>query len=65
VTIPPFLTLSRPEYSIYVGDLSSEITEQILMDTFARRYPSVIAAKVSMSSLTLSFLKLKDIGGYR
>jgi RNA recognition motif-containing protein len=35
-----------PEYSIFVGDLSSEVTEYALLQLFLSRYPSCKSAKI-------------------
>ncbi|GFP91119.1 polyadenylate-binding protein rbp47 [Phtheirospermum japonicum] len=46
----------RPEAgsdsSIFVGDLATDVTDALLLDTFASRYPSVKGAKVVVDSST-------------
>ncbi|ORZ36172.1 hypothetical protein BCR44DRAFT_55522 [Catenaria anguillulae PL171] len=37
-----------PEYSIFVGDLAADITDDMLMSAFKSRYPSTKTAKVVM-----------------
>ncbi|EPS64859.1 nucleic acid binding protein, partial [Genlisea aurea] len=40
------------DLSIFVGDLASDVTDALLHDTFATKYPSVKAAKVVIDSTT-------------
>eukprot|EP00252_Welwitschia_mirabilis_P026754 TRINITY_DN889_c0_g1_i1.p1 TRINITY_DN889_c0_g1~~TRINITY_DN889_c0_g1_i1.p1 ORF type:complete len:417 (-),score=85.76 TRINITY_DN889_c0_g1_i1:464-1714(-) len=40
------------DYSIFVGDLASDVTDQSLLETFQSRYPSVKGAKVIMDIIT-------------
>ncbi|KAJ7551474.1 hypothetical protein O6H91_06G016800 [Diphasiastrum complanatum] len=46
----------RPEpgndHSIFVGDLAPDVTDQLLLETFRSRYPSVKGAKVVIDALT-------------
>jgi RNA recognition motif-containing protein len=37
---------SAPEFSIFVGDLSPEVTDVMLRQTFSAVYPSVLGAKI-------------------
>ncbi|KAJ4869928.1 Polyadenylate-binding protein RBP47B [Raphanus sativus] len=41
-----------PELSIFVGDLSPDVTDAMLQELFAERYPSVKSAKVVIDSNT-------------
>ncbi|KAL8205192.1 hypothetical protein R6Q57_008743 [Mikania cordata] len=41
------------ELSIFVGDLAPDVTDSILLETFASRYPSVKGAKVVVDSNTM------------
>ncbi|XP_038716216.1 polyadenylate-binding protein RBP47C-like isoform X2 [Tripterygium wilfordii] len=41
-----------PDLSIFVGDLASDVTDSLLHETFASKYPSVKAAKVVIDSNT-------------
>lgn len=41
-----------PEYTIFVGDLASDVTDYMLQEMFRGRYPSVRSAKVVMDRLT-------------
>ncbi|WVZ59696.1 hypothetical protein U9M48_009806 [Paspalum notatum var. saurae] len=41
-----------PDYTIFVGDLASDVTDFILQDTFKSRYPSVKGAKVVFDRTT-------------
>ncbi|CAH2053334.1 unnamed protein product [Thlaspi arvense] len=41
-----------PELSIFVGDLSPDVTDTLLQDLFVERYPSVKSAKVVIDSNT-------------
>ncbi|XP_028802963.1 polyadenylate-binding protein RBP47 isoform X1 [Neltuma alba] len=41
-----------PDLSIFVGDLAADVTDSMLHDTFASRYPSVKAAKVVFDANT-------------
>ena len=41
-----------PELSIFVGDLSPDVTDSMLQELFAERYPSVKSAKVVIDSNT-------------
>lgn len=47
---------SRPDngsdLSIFVGDLASDVTDTILQETFASKYPSVKGAKVVIDANT-------------
>lgn len=40
------------DFSIFVGDLASDVTDTMLRDTFASRYPSVKGAKVVVDANT-------------
>lgn len=40
------------DLSIFVGDLDSEVTDALLHETFASKYPSVKGAKVAVDSNT-------------
>ena len=40
---------AAPEFSIFVGDLAPEVTDTLLQDTFAEKFPSTLGAKVSAS----------------
>ncbi|XP_038702806.1 polyadenylate-binding protein RBP47-like isoform X1 [Tripterygium wilfordii] len=41
-----------PDLSIFVGDLASDVTDSLLHETFASKYPSVKAAKIVIDSNT-------------
>ncbi|XP_040998494.1 polyadenylate-binding protein RBP47C-like [Juglans microcarpa x Juglans regia] len=41
-----------PDISIFVGDLAADVTDSLLHETFASRYPSVKAAKVVFDANT-------------
>ncbi|GAB2259719.1 hypothetical protein Droror1_Dr00010574 [Drosera rotundifolia] len=41
-----------PDYTIFVGDLSPDVTDYALLETFKAGYPSVKGAKVVMDRLT-------------
>ncbi|KAG7941549.1 hypothetical protein I3843_16G050300 [Carya illinoinensis] len=41
-----------PDISIFVGDLAADVTDSLLQETFASRYPSVKAAKVVFDANT-------------
>ncbi|KAL9446145.1 hypothetical protein AB3S75_013918 [Citrus x aurantiifolia] len=41
-----------PDLSIFVGDLAADVTDSLLHETFASRYPSVKAAKVVFDANT-------------
>ncbi|KAK9096883.1 hypothetical protein Sjap_022380 [Stephania japonica] len=41
-----------PDRSIFVGDLASDVTDSLLFETFASKYPSVKGAKVVMDAAT-------------
>lgn len=41
-----------PDLSIFVGDLSPDVTDDLLHETFSTRYPSVKGAKVVIDSNT-------------
>lgn len=41
-----------PELSIFVGDLSPDVTDTVLQELFVERYPSVKSAKVVIDSNT-------------
>ncbi|KAJ4894005.1 Polyadenylate-binding protein RBP47B [Raphanus sativus] len=41
-----------PELSVFVGDLSPDVTDALLQELFAERYPSVKSAKVVIDSNT-------------
>uniref|UniRef100_A0A2P2LNB7 Uncharacterized protein MANES_18G033900 n=2 Tax=Rhizophora mucronata TaxID=61149 RepID=A0A2P2LNB7_RHIMU len=43
---------SAPDLSIFVGDLVADVTDNLLHETFATRYPSVKAAKVVFDANT-------------
>jgi RNA recognition motif-containing protein len=42
--------LTGPEHSIFVGDLSPDVTDYLLQETFRSRYPSVRGAKVVLDT---------------
>jgi RNA recognition motif-containing protein len=57
--------LTGPEYSIFVGDLSPDVTDYLLQETFRSRYPSVRGAKVVTDTTTgrskgYGFVKFAD-----
>jgi len=37
---------SVPEFSIFVGDLAPDVTDQMLQAVFGEKYPSTLGAKV-------------------
>ncbi|XP_054777439.1 LOW QUALITY PROTEIN: polyadenylate-binding protein RBP45-like [Prosopis cineraria] len=41
-----------PDYTIFVGDLASDVTDYMLQETFRARYPSIKGAKVVIDRLT-------------
>ncbi|XP_075495610.1 polyadenylate-binding protein RBP45-like [Primulina tabacum] len=41
-----------PEYTIFVGDLASDVTDYMLIETFRPSYPSVKGAKVVTDAIT-------------
>lgn len=41
-----------PEYTIFVGDLAADVTDQMLQETFRANYPSVKGAKVVTDRIT-------------
>ncbi|KAJ3349431.1 hypothetical protein GGF32_005629 [Allomyces javanicus] len=41
-----------PEYSIFVGDLAPDVTDDVLMQAFSARYPSCKTAKVVVDAAT-------------
>ncbi|XP_073008524.1 polyadenylate-binding protein RBP45-like isoform X1 [Typha latifolia] len=41
-----------PDYTIFVGDLASDVTDYMLQETFRSRYPSVKGAKVVTDKVT-------------
>ncbi|KAI4390093.1 hypothetical protein MLD38_002242 [Melastoma candidum] len=41
-----------PEYTIFVGDLASDVTDVMLQEIFKAHYPSVKGAKIVMDKLT-------------
>jgi RNA recognition motif-containing protein len=41
-----------PDLSIFVGDLAADVTDSLLQETFASKYPSVKAAKVVFDANT-------------
>ena len=41
-----------PDLSIFVGDLASDVTDSLLLETFSDKYPSVKAAKVVFDANT-------------
>ena len=41
-----------PDYTIFVGDLSADVTDYMLQETFRARYPSVKGAKVVIDRTT-------------
>ncbi|XP_042027729.1 polyadenylate-binding protein RBP45-like isoform X1 [Salvia splendens] len=41
-----------PEYTVFVGDLASDVTDYILQETFRANYPSVKGAKVVTDRVT-------------
>ncbi|CAN0922240.1 Polyadenylate-binding protein RBP47C [Linum grandiflorum] len=43
---------NAPDLSIFVGDLAADVTDNLLQETFASRYPSVKAAKVVFDANT-------------
>lgn len=54
------------DYTIFVGDLASDVTDFILQDTFKSRYPSVKGAKVVFDRTTgrskgYGFVKFADL----
>lgn len=54
------------DYTIFVGDLASDVTDFILQDTFKSRYPSVKSAKVVFDRTTgrskgYGFVKFADL----
>ncbi|WVZ94722.1 hypothetical protein U9M48_040586 [Paspalum notatum var. saurae] len=54
-----------PDYTIFVGDLASDVTDYILQETFRVHYPSVKGAKVVTDKLTMrskgyGFVKFGD-----
>ena len=54
------------DYTIFVGDLASDVTDFILQDTFKSRYPSVNGAKVVFDRTTgrskgYGFVKFGDL----
>eukprot|EP00252_Welwitschia_mirabilis_P000768 TRINITY_DN10736_c0_g1_i1.p1 TRINITY_DN10736_c0_g1~~TRINITY_DN10736_c0_g1_i1.p1 ORF type:complete len:423 (-),score=86.34 TRINITY_DN10736_c0_g1_i1:366-1634(-) len=57
--------LGAQEHSIFVGDLSPDVTDYMLLETFRARYPSVRGAKVVTDALTgrskgYGFVKFAD-----
>ncbi|PKI61017.1 hypothetical protein CRG98_018579 [Punica granatum] len=58
-------TDDSPDYTIFVGDLASDVTDYMLQEMFRGRYPSVKGAKVVMDRLTgrtkgYGFVKFTD-----
>ncbi|GMI83128.1 RNA-binding protein 47C [Hibiscus trionum] len=45
-------TENGPDLSIFVGDLAADVTDSLLHETFANKYPSVKAAKVVIDANT-------------
>ena len=45
-------TDAASDHSIFVGDLAADVTDSMLQETFATRYPSVKGAKVVIDSAT-------------
>ena len=45
-------TDAASDHSIFVGDLAADVTDSMLQETFASRYPSVKGAKVVIDSTT-------------
>ncbi|KAE8709866.1 Polyadenylate-binding protein RBP47 [Hibiscus syriacus] len=45
-------TENGPDLSIFVGDLAADVTDSLLHETFANKYPSVKTAKVVVDSNT-------------
>lgn len=43
---------NAPDLSIFVGDLAADVTDSMLQETFASKYPSVKAAKVVFDANT-------------
>jgi len=37
---------AAPEFSIFVGDLAPDVTDQMLQDVFGEKFPSTLGAKV-------------------
>jgi len=61
----PAPTTPLQEYSVYVSDLDSNVNDAILFQTFARKYNSVISAKVvtdplNKASKGYGFIKFTD-----
>eukprot|EP00640_Fibrocapsa_japonica_P001019 CAMPEP_0113936544 /NCGR_PEP_ID=MMETSP1339-20121228/3441_1 /TAXON_ID=94617 /ORGANISM="Fibrocapsa japonica" /LENGTH=513 /DNA_ID=CAMNT_0000939063 /DNA_START=102 /DNA_END=1643 /DNA_ORIENTATION=+ /assembly_acc=CAM_ASM_000762 len=45
-------TSGGPEYSLFVGDLTSDVTDLLLQTTFSVRFPSTLGAKVVTDQVT-------------
>ncbi|TFJ87011.1 hypothetical protein NSK_001345 [Nannochloropsis salina CCMP1776] len=43
---------TAPEFSIFVGDLAPEVTDQMLQDIFLEKFPSTLGAKVVMDPVS-------------
>ena len=43
---PQFIVTPAEEFSVFVGDLTNEVTDMILLQTFKPSYPSARSAKV-------------------
>lgn len=39
---------ATPEFSVFVGDLAPEVTDTLLQETFAEKFPSTLGAKVGV-----------------
>lgn len=60
---------SSDEFSMFVGDLSSDVDDTLLYQAFSQRYPSVRAAKVVLDPTGLSkgfgFVRFSDESEYQ
>uniref|UniRef100_A0A2R5L9N7 tRNA selenocysteine-associated protein 1 n=1 Tax=Ornithodoros turicata TaxID=34597 RepID=A0A2R5L9N7_9ACAR len=63
------MSSSDSQFSMFVGDLSSEVDDTHLYHAFSQRYPSVKAAKVVLDGSGLSkgfgFVRFEDEGEYQ